>query len=153
MSKLPDVKKLLPHEKPMILLDRIKQVDEESVCCQVEICESNLFFEHDKQAVPAYVGIEFIAQSIAAWSGYHAWTQKKKPSIGFLLGSRRYNTRLSTFQLGMVLDIYAHKVMEGDGMAVFSGKIEHKGETVAECQLNVYVPSDEKLEEMKKAYK
>ncbi len=40
--------------------------------CQVDIGDHNLFFNAESQTVPAYVGIEFMAQSVAAWSGYHA---------------------------------------------------------------------------------
>ena len=41
------------------------------------------------------------------------------------------------------------KMMEDNGMAVFTARIEHHGETVASCQLNVYVPTEKKLQEMK----
>ncbi|MCE7627170.1 3-hydroxydecanoyl-ACP dehydratase, partial [Vibrio fluvialis] len=50
---------------------------------------------------------------------------------------------------GQTLDIHAEQVMEDNGMAVFSARLEHQGQLVAQCQLNVYVPSEEKLQEMK----
>ncbi|PJC85976.1 3-hydroxydecanoyl-ACP dehydratase [Vibrio sp. HA2012] len=150
MEKLPEVKDLLPHDEPMVLLNRVISVEEISIHCQADVTEANLFFDHEKRVIPAYVGIEYMAQSIAAWSGYHARKRQESPPIGFLLGSRRYNTELGAFHENMVLDIFAEQVMEDSGMAVFSGRIEHNGTLIAQCQLNVYVPDEDKLQEMKK---
>ncbi|WP_038173299.1 hotdog family protein [Vibrio pacinii] len=149
MTSIPSIDQLLPHDEPMILIDRALEVEQDSIHCQVEISGKNPFFNTQTNTLPAYVGIEFMAQSVAAWSGYHALTRGAQPSIGFLLGSRRYNTYCDEFEQGQMLDIYAEKMMEDNGMAVFTARIEHHGETVASCQLNVYVPTEKKLQEMK----
>ncbi|WP_261817679.1 hotdog family protein [Vibrio gallicus] len=148
MTNYPDIEVLLPHDKPMILIDKAVDIQSDTVHCQVTIGEHNPFFEQQTQTVPAYVGIEFMAQAIAAWSGFHAMQQQKQPPIGFLLGSRRFTTQCDSYQGGITLDIYAQKVMEDNGMAVFSAQIEHDGTQIASCQLNVYVPSPQKLEQM-----
>ncbi|MCK6264375.1 hotdog family protein [Vibrio sp. ZSDE26] len=149
MSNIPPIEQLLPHDKPMILIDRALTVETESIHCQVDIGEHNIFFDKETQTLPAYLGIEFMAQSVAAWSGYHAGLRNEAPPIGFLLGSRRYVANCDTFSRGQTLDIYAEQLMEDNGMAVFSAHIEHNGQQVAKCQLNVYVPSEQKLQEMK----
>lgn len=149
MAKYPSIEQLLPHDKPMILVDRAIDIQVDSIHCQVEIDEHIPFFNYDTKTVPAYVGIEFMAQSIAAWSGYHALIQYQQPPIGFLLGSRRYSSDIEAFTQGQQIDIYAEKIMENDGMAVFSARMEWQERTIATCQLNVYVPSKEKLKEMK----
>ncbi|MEF1290123.1 ApeP family dehydratase, partial [Vibrio sp. M260118] len=82
-------------------------------------------------------------------SGYHAMQNGQQPPIGFLLGSRRYTSHCDTFEQGQILDVYADKLMEDSGMAVFSARIELDQQTIATCQLNVYVPSEKKLQEMK----
>ncbi|WP_061035650.1 MULTISPECIES: hotdog family protein [Vibrio] len=149
MTKLPPIEQLLPHDKPMILVDRALDVQLDTIHCQVDIGDHNPFFNQESLSVPAYVGIEFMAQSVAAWSGYHALTQGEEPPIGFLLGSRRYVADCDAFMQGQILDVYAEKMMEDNGMAVFSARIEWQENTIATCQLNVYVPSEEKLKEMK----
>ncbi|WP_372881579.1 hotdog family protein [Psychromonas sp.] len=143
-----DISELLPHKAPMILIDKLVDVDELSVHCQVKIDDSGLFFNKQMSAVPAWVGIEFMAQTVAAWSGYHANTQGETPPIGFLLGSRRYNAECSEFTLGSVLDIYAEQLMENEGMAAFACRIECNEQVLARSQLNVFVPSPEKLKSM-----
>jgi len=149
MLEIPAIDKLLPHDRPMILVDRALEIGKESIHCQVDIDDHLLFFDNESQSVPAYVGIEFMAQSIAAWSGYQALQKGEEPPIGFLLGSRRYISDCGYFSHGQTLDIFAEQVMEDNGMAVFIARLEHEGNTIAQCQLNVFVPSEEKLQEMK----
>ncbi|KJY81961.1 3-hydroxydecanoyl-ACP dehydratase [Vibrio galatheae] len=149
MTNYPDIGQLLPHNEPMILIDRALDIQQDTIHCQVDVGEKNPFFNSQSKTVPAYVGIEFMAQSVAAWSGYHARQQGQQPPIGFLLGSRRYTSHCDQFGLGQVLDVYAEKMMEENGMAVFSARIELGKQVVANCQLNVYVPSEDKLKEMK----
>ncbi|TKF22705.1 3-hydroxydecanoyl-ACP dehydratase [Vibrio genomosp. F6] len=149
LHTMPTMDQLLPHSAPMILVDRAISVESESIHCQVDIGDHCLFFNPETQTTPAYVGIEFMAQSVAAWSGYHARLKGEEPPIGFLLGSRRYQTHCDEFKQGQTLDIYAEQLMEDNGMAVFTAKLEYQGKLMAQCQLNVYVPSEQKLKEMK----
>lgn len=147
-SSIPHIHQLIPHQAPMILVDRLIDVGDEHIHTQVDIQSSNLFFDESSQTVPAYVGIEFMAQSIAAWSGYQAWKQDVEPSIGFLLGTRRYHCQHAQFSLDTTLDIHAEKVMENNGMAVFQCIIEQQGKEVASAQLNAFVPSKTQLHDM-----
>ncbi len=84
-----------------------------------------VFFDTDTRSIPGYVGVELMAQSVASWSGYHAWKRGKSSPVGFLLGCRRYQVECSVFKEHQVLDIYAEQVIENNGMAVFGCRIEH----------------------------
>ncbi|MGF1734841.1 hotdog family protein [Photobacterium satsumensis] len=148
MTNLPHFHQLLPHESPMALVDELIDVGETHIHCRTTISSLCPFFNSDSGNVPGYVGIEFMAQSIAGWSGYHSWLQGDSSPIGFLLGSRRYQTTCSDFKEHDVLDIYAEQIMESLGMAVFSCRIECQGKVIASSQLNVYVPSQKKLDQM-----
>ncbi|CEO41502.1 3-hydroxydecanoyl-ACP dehydratase [Photobacterium kishitanii] len=145
MTKIPPLAQLLPHDAPMILIDELISVDVENVHCQVTIRSDNLFFDNHSQSVAGYVGIELMAQTIAAWAGYHAWQQGKPAPIGFLLGCRRYHSEWSQFNQGVVLDIYAERLIQDNNMAVFSCQIISQQQTIASCQLNAYLPSEEKV--------
>jgi len=148
MSHIPDLIDLLPHDMPLVLVDELIDVQEFSIHCRVTISDKNIFFNHETKTLPAWVGIEFMAQSVAGWSGYHAWKKGNKSPIGFLLGSRKYQAECSDFQRGDILDIFAEQVLENNGMAVFSCYIESNGQQVASSQLNVFVPTEEQLEEL-----
>ena len=69
MSHIPALIDLLPHETPLALVDELIEVSELSIHCQVTINENNVFFNHETHTIPAWVGIEFMAQSVAGWSG------------------------------------------------------------------------------------
>lgn len=145
MINTPPLAQLLPHDAPMILVDKLISVGTENIHCQVTIRSDHLFFDSQSQAIPGYVGIELMAQTIAAWAGYHAWLQGKPSPIGFLLGCRRYHSEWSQFNEGAVLDIYAERLMQDNNMAVFSCQIVSQQQTIATSQLNTYLPSEEKI--------
>lgn len=149
-NKLPCVASLVPHQDPMILINKLIAVDASSVHCQVFITEDSQFFEAESKTVGAWVGIEYMAQTIAAWSGYQHLIKGQPSPIGFLLGARRYNTDVAFFKLGDWLDVYAEKILESDGMGVFSCSIKCKKNELASAQLNVFVPSDQQLKHMLK---
>ena len=148
MTKFTKIENLLPHQSPMILIDKVINVTEFSIHCQVQINASGLFFDPQLKATPAWVGIEFMAQTIAAWSGHHANEKGQKSPIGFLLGSRYYHSECNEFPLGTTLDIYAEQLMINEGMAAFDCVIKCDGESLVSSQLNVFVPAPDKLKKI-----
>ena len=66
----PDIRSLLPHSGTMVLLDRVVAADADSLCAEVAIRPDSLFCNAD--GVGAWVGIEYMAQAIAAHAGYLA---------------------------------------------------------------------------------
>ncbi|WP_281221947.1 hotdog family protein [Photobacterium sanguinicancri] len=148
MTKIPHLHQLLPHGTPMVLVDELIDVGDEHIHCQVTIREENIFFDSQTRSIPGYVGIEFMAQSVAGWSGYQAWCNNQSAPIGFLLGSRRYDSDYAQFDEHNVFDIFAEKVMENNGMAAFACRIEHQGTVIAKSQLNAFVPTEQQLDQM-----
>ncbi|MBL4829352.1 MAG: hotdog family protein [Aliivibrio sp.] len=144
----PAILDLLPHDMPMALINHLVNVTDKSVQCQVIIDSSSLFYRKESGTIPGWVGIEYMAQTIAAWSGYHALQAGRASPIGFLLGSRKYESHCPEFTDGMVLNVFGEQILENEGMAVFSCKIEHESRLLAFSQLNVFVPTEEKLEQL-----
>jgi len=150
VDTLPSLAELVPHDAPMILIDKLVDVDRHTVHCQVFITENSPFFDVNSRTVGAWVGIEYMAQSVSAWSGYQCFLKNEVSPIGFLLGTRRYLSESNAFHEGNVLDIYAEKLMESDGMGAFSCSIKCNNKLLASAQLNVFVPNQEQLEDMLK---
>ena len=75
IQALPDIRRLVPHAGPMVLLDRLLAVDEETLCAEVTIDADTLFC--DGREVGAWVGVEYMAQAIAAHAGYAAMLRGK----------------------------------------------------------------------------
>ena len=141
MTDVPDIRALVPHSGPMVLLDRIISVDGESVCAEVRIRQDSLFYRDN--GVGAWVGLEYIAQAIAAYAGYHAALRGKPVKIGFLLGTRRYECARSTFALGSVIMIRAKRVLQTDnGLASFDCSIDDQSGRLGGASITVYQPAD-----------
>lgn len=147
-NELPNVQALLPHDQPMVLIDNLVAIDETTIHCQVIISEQTMFFDQSQQSVGAWVGIEYMAQTVAAWSGYQDYIVNNPASIGFLLGTRRYQVETDAFQIGDTLDIFAEQLMQSDGMGAFSCTIKCNNKVLAQAQLNAFSPNETQLQEM-----
>ena len=124
----------------MSLLDEVIEHGEQSLCAQVAITEESLFAE--ARGVPTWVGIEYMAQAIAAYSGVLARSAGLPVSVGFLVGTRKYTTNQGYFPLGSTLKISVHEELRGDnGLGVFRCDISGSG-VVASASLSVFQPKN-----------
>lgn len=132
---------LVPHGGAMSLLDRVVEVDNESLRAELEIRADSLFF--DGAGVGAWVGIEYMAQAVAALGGWHARRQGETPKVGFLLGSRRFSTIVPTFGLGQRLLVEVRREFLADnGMGQYDCRIECDGMVLATATLTIFEPAD-----------
>ena len=109
---MPDIRSLVPHAGPMVLLDRVISVDEDSLLAEVRIHSDSLFCNTD--GVGAWVGIEYMAQAIGAWAGYTAQLRGEPVKLGFLLGTRRYDCSRPVFTLGSLLQVHVQRVFQDE---------------------------------------
>ncbi|PWF41555.1 ApeP family dehydratase [Massilia glaciei] len=140
---LPTIAELLPHDGPMILLDRVLSAGADDLCAEVGIRADTLFC--DGAGVGSWIGIEYMAQAIAAHSGFQAHLLGSEVEVGFLLGARRYVCGRGTFALGSVLHVFVHRALQGDnGLSAFECRIEDaaNGEVVATATVTVYLPKN-----------
>jgi len=119
---LPDVRELVPHAGPMVLLERVLAVDADTLCAEVVIRPDTLFC--DDQGVGAWVGVEYMAQAVAAFAGHEARLRGEPVRVGFLLGTRRYECRLPAFALGSRLHVHVQRTLQGEnGLGAFECRI------------------------------
>ncbi|HSI46673.1 MAG TPA: 3-hydroxylacyl-ACP dehydratase [Ideonella sp.] len=139
------IHELVPHAGRMCLLDRLVSVEGETLIAEVELREDHLFLDSlgPGSGVGAWVGIEYMAQAVAAWAGAQARAAGEAPRIGFLLGSRRYRCELPRFELGQVLQVVARREYQADnGLGQFACEIRLAGRVVATAQVTVFGPDD-----------
>ena len=90
----------------------------------------------------AWVGVEIMAQSVAAFAGCHARQAGLPVELGFLLGTRRYQCNVESFALGSELRIVATRSLQDEsGMGVFECHLDGPG-IHAEARLNVFRPPE-----------
>jgi predicted hotdog family 3-hydroxylacyl-ACP dehydratase len=128
---------LLAHEGAMMLLDKIIKFDEQSMVSEVIVRNDGLF--GDDKAVPALVGIEYMAQTISAHGNMMDKIAHRPSYLGFLLGTRSYTSNVDSFLIGSVLTVTVEKIIQEQGLGVFDCKITAPG-VLVEAKLNVYQP-------------
>jgi len=137
------VESVLPHAEPMILLDKLISFDEESGICSHLITENSLLYSDKLQGVPSYVGIEYMAQSIAAYANANEIQKGKKVEIGFLVSSRKYKCDRSVFSKGMNLTINVSRLYRDEsGLSAFDCLISENEAEIATARINVFQPEN-----------
>ena len=132
-----DVAELIPHSGKMVLLDRIIDCDDNSLSAEWVVRDDGLL-GNDK-TVPAWAGIEYMAQAIAAYAGMMAKRAGEPVKLGFLLGTRRYSSNVAEFKVGSTLTVRVEKIIQDNTLGAFECKIQGDGVEVS-ANLNVYQP-------------
>ena len=132
---------LLPHAGDMILIDAIERFDDEQIFTRLTVKSEGLFNLADG-SLPAWVGVELMAQSVAAFAGCHARQKGNPVELGFLLGTRKFECNVEAFPAGTELTIHGLRSLEDDnGMGVFECHIHGEG-IHASARLNVFRPPE-----------
>lgn len=132
------VSELITHAAPMILIDCIDQYSEGKLQAKVTITKETPFLYGG--SVPAYVGLEYMAQAVACFSGIKARNADQPIREGYLISTRRLRLNRQEFSLGETLTIDVAMIHDFGDMSSFDCQV-NKGETLlANARLNVYQP-------------
>src|SRR6185312_9475626 len=113
------IAELLPHAGEMILLDAVLEHASEHAVCSRRVPAAGLFHDADGN-LPAWMGVELMAQAIAAWAGCQAKAAGEPVRLGFLLGTRHYVCNVAAFAPGSECRIEAPGVLAEARLTVFS---------------------------------
>ena len=142
-----NLEKILPHSRPMIMIDSIDEINIEEgyIISSVTINEDKIFFDKTLNGTDALLGIEFMAQMIAGCSFFKY--NIDKPKIGFLLGTRSYKCSLGKFENGKTYSVKARELYCDKELVSYECFIYNEGMEVASAVINAYQPqnSDEFL--------
>ena len=125
----------------MILIDEVVSFGAEDIETRLTVRPGGLFNQQDG-SLPAWVGIELMAQSIAAYAGCQARQAGLPVELGFLLGTRKFECNVERFPAGAELRIKALRSLQDDnGMGVFECHLTGTG-IQASARLNVFRPPE-----------
>jgi predicted hotdog family 3-hydroxylacyl-ACP dehydratase len=94
-------------------------------------------------AMPSWIGIELMAQAIAAHVGLVARSHGKPPKAGVLLGTRQYRATQARFPAGAELIVSARMTYRDEsGLGSYDSTITLGNARVATARVNVYEPPD-----------
>ena len=141
LSDLP-IEGLVPHAGAMCLLDRLISHQAKVTVCRVTVREDSLFA--CPEGIPAHVGIEFMAQAIAAHGGALDRISGEPVKVGFLLGTPRMVSHVDFFKHGMTLMVEAREDWGDEELLRFDCCIRDAadGTLLQEAGLNVFQPRD-----------
>ena len=135
------LEELLPHSRSMILLDEPLDAGDDWALAGVRVAEDSLFYDPQLKGVPAWVGLEYMAQTVALYSGVQARRAGQPVKLGLLLGTRRYEADAASFALGSYLTVRATREWDDGQMAVFDCSVRTES-SLASARINVYLPDD-----------
>jgi predicted hotdog family 3-hydroxylacyl-ACP dehydratase len=125
----------------MQLIDHVLNAGAESIECEVNIRADSMFC--DGRSVGAWVGLEYMAQAVAAFAGTEAKRAGRPVRVGFLLGTRRYECSVPSFVVGSRLIVRARRELQGEnGLGSFECSISGDG-VDAHALVTVFQPPAE----------
>jgi len=142
VSGFPPLVELLPQAGPMRLLDHVEAHDETETVCVAHPSASALFQRPDGR-VPAWIGIEYMAQCAAAHGGLRARALGEAPRPGLFVGSRRIEFRGDAFAPDTPLRVRArHAAGRGTTLAFDCAVLDPAGgEPLVAARVNVHLLS------------
>ena len=132
---------LLPHGAGMILLDELVGYDAETLTCALTIRPDSRFC--DGRRVPAWTGIEYMAQAFGAFTGI-ARLQKGRPvQVELLLGTRAYDCGVEGFPVGARLTVRVRLLYwDPEGVCAFACEIRRGDAVLARSEVKGFEPDD-----------
>jgi predicted hotdog family 3-hydroxylacyl-ACP dehydratase len=138
----PAVDDVLPHRGTMRLVDEIAAFSDQAVTVLAQV-DSEAWYADADGAMPAWIGIELMAQAIAAHVGLLAMRSGGRARPGVLLGASRYETQATSFARGTRLRIEAKEVLKSEqGHGAYECTIAAGERCVAQAVVKVFQPQD-----------
>jgi predicted hotdog family 3-hydroxylacyl-ACP dehydratase len=143
--KLPPyrIEDLLPHARPMILIDEITGIGEGMLSAALTVRSGLPFFEPGR-GVAAHVAIEWMAQSCGAYVGVTALNAGQPVRLGLLLGTRNFRATVPWFREGERLNVTVLQAFIDSQLGAFDCVVSGipSGGELAKARLTLYQPDD-----------
>lgn len=138
-TNYPHISALIPHSGKMILLEKVIYRDTERIDCLLTISAEDPFAD-EQGNVPAYIGLEYMSQAVAAHGSLDKVDEAERGKIGFFVGSRKVEMFVQEFYLQQELLISANLVLEQEGFGVFDCAVRNadEGELLMSGRLNFF---------------
>lgn len=131
----------LPHDFPMVFIDRLLEADSERGFCELQLSSAHIFVDA-QGLIDRTCYVELAAQCFAAVKGWNLACQGTPFSSGFLVGVQAFEC-LEDAKLGDVLHIETIELGAFDGYTVVRATIIRGDETIAQGKIKLYVPASE----------
>lgn len=129
------VEPLLPHRHPAIVLAGLKEIREDG-CLAIATVGEGLCCLDASGRMPAWAGLELMAQAASAFSGHRNTLSGRPVRVGYLLGTRSFTAAEPTFPPGTELEIEVRVLfLDESGPSAFRCELRRDGAPVATATL------------------
>ncbi|WP_339896815.1 hypothetical protein [uncultured Gilvimarinus sp.] len=132
----------IPHQPPIRLVDTLVKNSPLEVEVSARINSDNMFYDAARGGVPAWTGIEYMAQAAAVWVGLEDAQAGRPVEPAFLISSRQYTAHQPLFALNDTLRISVHVDLIDGPLVAFTGRIYRDSELIAEAIFTAYRPDN-----------
>ncbi|OHV10546.1 hypothetical protein [Kushneria phosphatilytica] len=141
MTPWPDIETLVPHAGRMCLLDTVLACDSHHIEAVITPTKQDPFAS--EAGVGAHVGLEWMAQAVAAWATLNASNESRvsEPAPGMLISSRHFETTRDYFIFDEPVMVIVELEFSGaNGLRSFHGKLTVADQLCAEGVFRIYQP-------------
>lgn len=140
--EFPEIETLLPHRGTMLLLDRVTAFANETLSAEYRVRGDAWYADADAR-MPVWIGLELMAQAMAAHAALSAQHHGGPPQPGVLLGSRQYQAFCAAFEANTVLKVEVQQILAlADGNQAYDCALWQGDELAAKAVLKVFQPPD-----------
>ncbi len=133
-----DIKKIIPHREPMIMIDGYQKVDEDNAIAEKTFLRDD-YGVHNGYVADSFL-IECVAQTVAAHFGYKEMTKKdssKEPGMLVTVDLFHFDHRVKADSL---ITITIKKTNQVGPFNIYQGDIQNENKTVAHGEIKLFVP-------------
>ena len=145
-STSPAISDLLLHRGNMLLLDCISTFNNEQTVAEYTP-QRQAWYADAQGNMPAWIGLELMAQTIAAHAGLIKKVENITPKQGVLLGTRSYSATIPFFSADVTLHIKAVMMFRDEsGLGAYDCTISNRqNDILATATLKAFEPEDFQL--------
>lgn len=145
-ASFPPMEAIIPHRGTMLLVDAVTSCGDDTLTARATV-RPDAWYADGHGAMPAWIGIELMAQAVAAHVSLIAMRAGGRARPGVLLGTRSYQAHVSTFARDARLVIGVREVLRSEeGHGAYECTIGHDGEhgheRYADAVIKVFQPHD-----------
>jgi predicted hotdog family 3-hydroxylacyl-ACP dehydratase len=135
MSEYPPISVLVPHQEPMVLLDRVLGWTPGLVECSMIVRHGMRFVEDGLLAAP--FTIEHMAQAVATCVGYEAYLDGRGMRVGMIVACRTFSAHRPNMSVGDELVVRAKRDRGNEILSHFHCEVRSADHVVTSATLTL----------------
>lgn len=141
-ATFPPIESIIPHRGTMLMVDAVTSCSDETLTARATV-RPDAWYADEHGSMPAWIGIELMAQAVAAHVSLITMRSGGLARPGVLLGTRSYRAHVSAFAREAQLVVGVREVLRSEeGHGAYECTIEQGGVRCADAIIKVFQPHD-----------